>query len=346
MKKKRAVLLTVSAAGLICALLSPVTVSRAIRDALRLCADTLVPSLFPYMVFTSLLAKALTAEAITVSGSRKNRTGRLIFVLGALSGYPTGAKTVVELYRAGQLTKEESHRLLFFSCNAGPAFIFGVIGSLYASLPVCMAIMIIHLGSAWLLGLMLPKKKTVSDKGSAHKAVPLPPFSECLLDAVQSAVHTLLKIAGLVCVFSLITAVERKVLLQFHAFLPVLSIFTELASGCALLAGSSLSWALKFTVTAAAVSFGGLCVLLQTASVLSGSGLSLRHYAAGKLLQAVISAAAAWPVSKLLATSLPVASVATTNLHLSPWPWALFSAATVLAVFLQFSSSNFSGHEL
>jgi len=269
-----------------------------------------------------------------------------MILLGALSGYPTGAKSIGEMYRAGRLTKAESHRLLSFSCNAGPAFIFGVIGSLYGSVRVGIVLMCIHLGSAWLLSLLLPKKESSDDAGAKYNSSALPPFSDCLLEAVQSAVHALIKIVGLVCLFSMLTAFEQKFFSKSETLLPILSIFTELASGSALLAESGLSWSAKFSVTAAAVSFGGLCVLLQTAAVLSGSGLSVRHYVVGKILQAAISAAAAWPVSKLLGPALPTAAISSAHLVLSPWPWTLFSAAMVVIIFLQFPSSNFVSREL
>ena len=57
--------------------------------------------------------------------------GASALVLGMLSGYPVGAQTAASLYASGQLTKEETERLLGFCSNAGPAFIFGMVGGLF-----------------------------------------------------------------------------------------------------------------------------------------------------------------------------------------------------------------------
>ena len=49
-----------------------------------------------------------------------------------------------------------------------------------------------------------------------------------------------------------------------------------------------------FVMAAALLGWGGICVHCQTAAVLEKSGLSLRPYLTGKLLQAVFSAALAF----------------------------------------------------
>ena len=115
---------------------SPKASADAARSALNLCYFAIIPSLFPFFVFSKILIKAdfcsflkkytafLFQPLFNVSGS-----GSLAFVIGILSGYPAGAYVVCELYTEGIITKNEAHRLLPFCNNSGPLFIIGTVGA-------------------------------------------------------------------------------------------------------------------------------------------------------------------------------------------------------------------------
>lgn len=70
------------------------------------------------------------------------------FLLGAVGGYPVGARTVGQLRAAGLCGREEGECLLTCCNNAGPAFIFGVAGlGCFGSLRAGAALYAIHIGS-------------------------------------------------------------------------------------------------------------------------------------------------------------------------------------------------------
>lgn len=52
-------------------------------------------------------------------------------VLGFISGYPIGAKTVCQIYSSGLCTKKEAEILLAYTNNSGPLFIIGTVRYLY-----------------------------------------------------------------------------------------------------------------------------------------------------------------------------------------------------------------------
>ena len=110
--------------------------SQAAADGVALCAQVLIPSLFPFFVVSSLCVQTGLAA---LAGRAFEKPMRFLFgvpgvcapafVLGLVGGYPVGARTAISLYEQGACTKAEAERLLAFCNNSGPAFILGAVGA-------------------------------------------------------------------------------------------------------------------------------------------------------------------------------------------------------------------------
>ena len=104
-------------------LLLPEVSAQAARDAMLLCAQTLIPSLFPFFVLSSLLIACGASELLSALLSPLMRplfglsgAGAAALALGLCGGYPVGARTAAELVENGALSRDEGERLLAF-CN-------------------------------------------------------------------------------------------------------------------------------------------------------------------------------------------------------------------------------------
>lgn len=148
----------------------------AAREGVALCLQTVLPSLFPFFVLSSLLVQSdvprLLSRAMAgvmyplfgVSGA-----GASALILGLLGGYPVGARTVAELYGRGEIAREEAEQLLAFCNNSGPGFFLGVCGTaVFGSARAGMYLYLIHVGAALVTGVLLrrdlglPRRKAVS----------------------------------------------------------------------------------------------------------------------------------------------------------------------------------------
>ena len=105
------------------------------KDALVLCARSVIPSLFPFLVISSLLLflgfGQLTAPwlaGLMEPLFRVPGAGSAALLLGLIGGYPIGAQTAAELYRGGLVTRAEAERLLAFCNNSNPVFLISVLG--------------------------------------------------------------------------------------------------------------------------------------------------------------------------------------------------------------------------
>ena len=108
----------------------------AMKDGLKLCANVIVPSLFPFFVLSSLVVElgmsrylGRLLEPVMAPLFRVNGSCATALALGFVGGYPVGARTAISLYENGQCSKTEAERMLAFCNNCGPAFILGVVGT-------------------------------------------------------------------------------------------------------------------------------------------------------------------------------------------------------------------------
>lgn len=279
-------------------LLCSADAAQAVRDALALCAQSVIPALFPFFVVSSLfidlgcaavLGRSLAPvmhRLFGVSGA-----GGTAFLLGIIGGYPVGGRTAGELYRSGQCEREECERLLAFCNNAGPSFILGIAGlGCFGSVRVGAWLYLIHVGAAVMVGLLF--RSTSRQMGRPEKTE-TPRWADALIQAVRGGAMSMVNICAFVVFFLVILRLlSRFTGIQHGAILGIV----EMTNGILRLANDRRG----FIWAAGLLGWGGLSVHCQTAAVLSGSGLSLKRYFIGKALQAAISMAAAWPVSLLL----------------------------------------------
>ena len=288
---------------LLALLLFPQDAAQSARDALALCAQTVIPSLFPFFVLSSLLvscgASALLSALLAplmrplfgLSGA-----GAAALALGLCGGYPVGARTAAELVESGALSREEGERLLIFCNNAGPGFLLGICGgAVFASPRAGAALYLIHAASALFTGILLtrrlpPLSAPFSAGAAPRRSVSL---SAALPAAVQGALAGILNVCAFVVFFTVCTRLLLRALPESFVFsLPcaLLIGFFELTSGVTALPPTRAG----FLACAALLAWGGLSVHCQTAAVTAGSGIPMGRYLPAKAVQAALSAGLAW----------------------------------------------------
>lgn len=300
-KLKNAALLLLLALFAAALLLYPAGAADAARQALALCLETVLPSLFPFFVLSSLLVSLGGADALGRALEPLMRplfglggAGAAAFALGLVGGYPVGARTAAELYRGGALSRAEAERLLSFCSNAGPGFILGICGAaVLHSARAGAYLYLVHVASAVLTGVLLCRL-------SAAEPAPSPARGRAqavrLAGAFPAAVRDSFAAAWSVCGFVVLFAVVMR---PVSALLPgraLLAGMIELTNGVLALAPGRDG----FVRCAVLLGWGGVSVHAQTLSVLDGTGLSPRRYFLGKAVQAALSA----PLALLAAARL------------------------------------------
>lgn len=281
----------------------------AVRSALELCVRSLIPSLFPFFVFSALLTQTgfvQTAGALLTPLVRPlfriGGRGALVFFIGILSGYPTGAKMAADLYREGAVSRTEGRKLLPFCNNSGPLFIIGAVGNgMLKSTKTGVFLYWIHLLSALLVGLCFrfygegEKKTALSLRtavGSELRGYYREKKRASLSEAVATAVQSTLFICGFIVFFSVISECLKPLLAHIsnETLRLLLGSLPEVTSGISEVCASRLAERQKLIFISALLGFGGICVHMQVLGVLSGTDLGMKQYLLGKLLHAGFAA--------------------------------------------------------
>ena len=266
-------------------------VRAAAAEALSLCARSVIPALFPFLVVSSLLLSLGLGELLSpmLAGLmeplfRVDGVGSSALLLGLVGGYPIGAKTAADLYRGGRLSRPEAERLLAFCNNSNPVFLISVLGvGVFGSVRAGVWLWLIHLLSALLTGLLFrnhggPARRQAGGT-AAFQAVSL---SAAFVAAVRESLSGMLSVCAFVTFFYVLV----RPLASLGGWLgPVLVGLTELFSLTPLLRPDRFG----FILASAMAGWGGLSVLCQTAAVLEGSGLRLQSCAAGKAVQGLLA---------------------------------------------------------
>lgn len=300
MKQKRTLAIgTAAAVGMLALILDSRTALTGAVTGLELCLKTVIPSLFPFFVLSILLTDTITGIRLRflrpigkLCGIPSG--GESILLIGFLGGYPVGAHCISRAYAAGQLSKEDAHRMLGFCSNAGPAFLFGMVGPLFESKSVPFALWGIHILSALLAGTVLPGRH-------GHIATEVPQKHLPIGQALQQSIKVMANICGWVVLFRVVLSFAHRCFLWLlsQTGQVLFSGFLELSNGCFDLT-SIQNDGIRFLLASIFLGFGGVCVGMQTISVTTQAGLSTGLYFPGKVLQAAISALLAFPVAGLL----------------------------------------------
>lgn len=286
MKKNNRFAVVGAAIGMLALILDTRTAFEGAKNGIVLCLSTLIPSLFPFFLLSVFLTSSLSGQAIPALRSIANACkipvgAESLFPISLLGGYPVGAQNISILYRQGHLSRMQSMRMLAFCNNAGPAFIFGILGSMFSSRLMPWILWLIHILSALLVGLLLP--------GSVQKnEVRIPIHRIRITDTLLQSIRSMALVCSWVILIRIILSFAERWFLWIFPY-PVQVLFAgvlELSNGCIKLAELE-SEGLRFIFAAGFLAFGGICVTLQTLCV--ADGIPMKLYFPGKILQSSIS---------------------------------------------------------
>ena len=112
----------------------PDEISRAVKRALSLSSNVIIPSVFPFIIISDYLYSYTDFGSFKIMGRlferifKINKSGLYAFTLGLICGFPLGVRCASELYENCEISKDEYERLIGFSNNTGPAFLICGIG--------------------------------------------------------------------------------------------------------------------------------------------------------------------------------------------------------------------------
>mgnify|MGYP000039827658 FL=1 len=311
------------------------------KNGMVLCADLLVPSIFPFMCLCSLICASGGGEL--VSKITRAPFGfffpglsdfSYIYIMSLLGGYPFAASCLGPLFESGKISKAAAQKLLLFCFCPTPAFCIIAVGQgIYGSSAVGLVVFLSCLVSSFVFGVVICRIKR------ARPTVPVfskndCPFSAAFVAAVASASKSVIIICA-VAVFcsALVGALSAAV--GSPIFTSVLTCLFETTSAVKYLSANGSVYAV-----AAICSFGGISVFLQIAALAKELFPRLWLFVLCRVLSAALCCGLCAGLMKMFKISVPTLSsakeTASAALRCSPVPAVfLVLCALVLVVWVE-----------
>ena len=240
-----------------------------------------------------------------------------------LAGYPIGAKVVTGLRNSHSCSKSEGERLLSFSNNSGPLFIIGTVGiTLFKNTSIGILLLLTHILAAITVGFVLSffdrshsDSISLSDDNNISYGISessqnygISSIGDILKNSIINATKNTLVIGGFIVLFAVIIAILdtshiiKAISYIFYPIFKLINVDTsyirgiiiglvELTNGLSIISAiPAKNITINIIICSFLLGFGGMSILLQVMSIISKSGLSIKPYIYGKLLQGIIAA--------------------------------------------------------
>ena len=288
--------------GLIAA---PDAAMNAASDAALLWWTRVLPSLLPYLIASSLLLRSGILSRLP-----KRAVPFLLLPLGILGGYPVGAKFAGKLYRGGALSLFDAQKTAAFCNLPNPVFLISVVAAgMFRDARTALPLLLGILGTA-LFGLIPLSRIRIT----AIRASEPPALSHDLPAAIGDGMQAILNVGGCLVFASVLGALMEStgIFRLFGANAPTARAVTlglfEMTSGVSAVSALPLSLPLRLALTAFFIQFGGVSVLLQSASHVP---LPLPRYCLVRLCTALFAALTVYFLTPVFCPVVTVPTLAT-----------------------------------
>lgn len=285
------------------------SILNAVNFSFNIWKENVFPSLFPFFVLSELLInygfielvgeifKPFMNKVFKVKG-----VGAFALIMSLISGFPSSAKYIKELYKKKLINEFEATKLLMFTHFSNPLFILGTISLLFLNnKEVGLLILICHYLGNFIIGIIFrnyyPSKeenknisiKKVLTEISNNRIKNNKKFGEIITTALLNSINTLILILGVITMFLVITTIiDNNINLNsFHQ--SILNGFVEMTQGLKYVSLEEIPLKLKCILSTMIISFGGLSVHMQVISILSDTKINYLPFLTARIIHAIIS---------------------------------------------------------
>ena len=350
-------------------LLYPQNCIESARDGLNLWLLTVLPALLPFMTASFVLMETGVVRFISSILMPMTRVifrapgeSAFVFIASAMSGYPAGARLTGELYKKGRISEAQAQHIMRFTSVSGPVFLSGAVGTGMLFAPYASAYLLAaHYASALIVGIILglfEKRQTLAKVRWRDVVAQLkkdvcacPSTGHILSSSVEKSLRTLLQIGGFIMLFSVIlkmlevtgtmdalvwlyTPAARLAGLDAAASEALLAGGIEMTNGCARVAALNVSIHIKLMLVSGIVAFGGLCIHMQTKSVLAPCDLVPKRFVLVKSLQAALCCTLTSLLLAVFPPAIETAAVEPTQIKTAAYGGIIYAAGALALLLL------------
>lgn len=258
------------------------------KYALEMCAGTVIPSLFPFMIISSYLLKSDLFSSLGQKGEKVCRClfdlpkeSGVIFLMSLIGGFPVGAKMISDCVKNGKLTSNQGKRMLLFCVNPGPAFVINIVGVFMLGSKKAGVIILTSLcASSFVSGIASRVFKKDEEITVKYKKVT---SYGILYESVNDSIKSMISICAWIVIFGAIQFIINDISLPQNAKL-WLAMVSEVTNGCRIAASE-----FPLPITAFILGWSGFSVHAQIMQYVSSVGLRYKYFFVARMINAAMS---------------------------------------------------------
>ena len=271
-------------------------VSENIIYAFDLCLRRVFPTLFPMFIISDILIKYGAALGLAkifkgISSKLFKVSGLFsyVMIMSLLSGSPSNAIFVKDLYKNKYISSKEASKILSFTFFANPLLIYTFLLLILECKNTALRIIfVVYIGN-FIIGLLFRNlyKDEVNNyvlSSEEHD------FSKVLTEAIKKAMNNMIIIVGTITFFVMLSSLINEALGFKGIVNSLLTGILELASGLNSLINLNASDKLKGILAGIFISFGGFSIHMQIKSILNDTSISYKLFFIARIIHACITA--------------------------------------------------------
>ena len=266
-------------------------VSRNVLNGFLFSVRVILPTVFPFMVFSDLAThffefeKSKRLSSIFERCFKISGSGISAFLSGMTGGFPVGAKNALSLYNDGKISKCECERLMSFSNIASPAYVISAVGiGILSDFKIGIILYATVIISAIASGLLIGIKKEYS----ANKELK-PKQNYNSVNSLKSSSAASINVIFFISFFCAICSIIKKCPLPEIVKCLLVSV-TEVGNAVAYISDLHIfSFRFSLALIAFSLSFSGISVIMQSLAIEGGKEMSTKKCILYKLIQGAVS---------------------------------------------------------
>lgn len=267
-------------------------ITNSILLSIELWKNNIFPILFPFFIISDFLINYGFADYLSVLLKypfkflfKSNSIGAFVFALSIISGCPSNAKYIKDLYDKNLINEYDSNKLLMFTHFSNPLFILNFVNK-YIDIKYCIMILICHYITNIIIGIIF--RNLYPNTNVIKKKILTKNFSITFKNSINNAINTLLLILGTIAFFMIITNVID--MLNINNFIKIfLNSILELTNGINYIGNLNILLKYKIIIITMILSFGGICIHFQVLSILEDIKIKYQLYLLSRILHSIIS---------------------------------------------------------
>lgn len=268
--------------------------------------NNIFPSLFPFFIISDLLINYGFVEFISELTKpimyklfKCGKSSSFIFIMSIISGIPSNAKYIRDLYNKGLIDDYEGSKILMFTHFSNPLFILGTLSLIYLNNKEAgFLILYVHYITNIFIGILfrwyhptkeLPSKVSFKNAINSMMLKRDKPFSVVLTESLVKSINTLLLILGIVTFFLIITTIIDELINLNYYYQSIFNGILEITQGLKYISILEIPLKLKVILSTMILSFGGLSSHMQVMSILSDTNIKYYPYFIARLIHMLLS---------------------------------------------------------